>query len=369
MLKEVKNGAKTGTIASVFAPPRCHSPKMSMAIGSRQRYIKSSMKNGAITLICAGSCVALALAAHAAAKSPTEDHAVNSDNPYGAITERNIFDLHDPPPPQVEKKEDKGPPPNIKLTGITTIFGKSQALFILNTLGAAGKPPTTRSLILNEGQRQGEVEVLEINPKGRSAKVKIDEVEATLTIETNKGTINMQANAGGPGSQGAPGMRTSPYAAPPGTPPGFPHNPYSDKAIPPRQPRTDVQQPNGSANPYGAGNPYNGGAPNVQTPQGALNLAGPAAGGLSQTAAQPTMSPQESWTLMEYQKAASQAGQADPGIASIMPATPLSAPNQQESSQNEGANISPGGAPNSSPGPQLPGALQPKTTGNIYVPH
>src|SRR5580700_4604136 len=132
------------------------------------------MKNGKKVLICGLGSVVLAVAAQAiVVPRPTDEQGapkepsftLSPDNPYGAIVERNVFDLHDPPPPAVKDDKPKDPPANVKLTGILTIFGKKQAMFLVNEPGAAGKQPKTLSLILNEHQREGVLEVLEIDPK------------------------------------------------------------------------------------------------------------------------------------------------------------------------------------------------------------
>src|SRR5579863_1086090 len=187
---------------------------MRVVFSSGKRYIVLSMKNGGKTLILAATGVALVLAAHAAVKtSPGEGETgadgLSSDNPYGAIINRNIFDLHDAPT-NTGPDRPKDPPANVKLTGITTILGNKQALFILNEQGSAGHPPSTHSLILSEGQRSGAVEVLTINPKARMATIKNDGNEFTLNIETNK-----SAPTATPIGGGIPGARAAGY-----TPPG-----------------------------------------------------------------------------------------------------------------------------------------------------
>jgi hypothetical protein len=326
------------------------------------------MKNGGKMLFCVAGTVALVMAARAAklpgdvtdrpADKPADT--LNPDNPYGAIVERNVFDLHDPPPPKLEPDTPKGPPPNIKLNGITTIFGMKQALISLTKPGAAGKPPTTIFLTLSEGQRKDDVEVLEINPKARTTKIKNEDVESLLNIETNR------AVAGGPApGGGAPGAH-----APASTPPGFPQpqNPYGGNrtAIPPRPTRTDYQQPNATPAYNSAQNNagYNG-AGGIQTPGGVLNPYGGAATQTGAPSQQPQLSPLEQYTLMEAQRAQAQAGQTDPGIAAIMPQTPLGSalnPQPNEAPGNDG----PPGPP--SPAPQAPGVRTSGSLGGIYVP-
>src|SRR5882672_6816749 len=79
----------------------------------------------------------------------------DSANPYQGIVDRNVFGLK--PPPAPPRPEDNKPPlPPIILTGITTILGNKRALM---NMQMPGKPP--QSFILTEGQRDGDIEVLE----------------------------------------------------------------------------------------------------------------------------------------------------------------------------------------------------------------
>src|SRR6185369_824073 len=103
----------------------------------------------------------------------------DSGNPYQAIVDRNVFGLKPPPPPgkPEEKKVDLPP---ITLTGITTILGNKRALM---NVQSPGKPP--HSLILAEGQREGEIEVLEIDEKGGNVKVNQSGTVVPLNFEKN----------------------------------------------------------------------------------------------------------------------------------------------------------------------------------------
>ena len=94
-------------------------------------------------------------------------------NPYSAIVERNSFglkpapnpaDLVKPPPPPVSA--------DIKLQGIATILGRNQVLMKVKLPARPPEPAREQALVLSEGQRDGEVEVLEINPAEGSVKVK-----------------------------------------------------------------------------------------------------------------------------------------------------------------------------------------------------
>ena len=166
------------------------------------------MQRGGKTLICALCALALTTGARAivdesgGAPVATE----NEKSPYSAIWLRNVFDLK-PPPSAVIPPETNAPPPNVILTGITTLLGSKRALFLVQDPQIPGKPPTKEeSFILSEGQRQGVLEVLEINSKAGTVKIKNEEIISTITFATNK-------TGGGLGG------------GPPTMPMGLPHQP------------------------------------------------------------------------------------------------------------------------------------------------
>ena len=112
----------------------------------------------------------------------------SSNNPYQGIVARNLFGLK--PPPALPSPEDtKPPPPSIILTGIMTGFGGKRALF--KTTPPATKPGEQvkeQSYMLSEGQRDGEIEVLEIaeqEPGTWYVKVKNFGTITNLTFEKN----------------------------------------------------------------------------------------------------------------------------------------------------------------------------------------
>ena len=80
-------------------------------------------------------------------------------NPYQGIIDRNVFGLRTPPPPPTNNPEaNKPPPPKITLTGIITGFtGNKRALMKVQVPPKPGSPANEQSLIMTEGQREGDV--------------------------------------------------------------------------------------------------------------------------------------------------------------------------------------------------------------------
>jgi hypothetical protein len=107
-----------------------------------------------VVLVASGLIALVASAAH---------------NLYEEITARNVFGLKPPapPPPAVAT----APPVDLTLTGITT-FGRKRALINVATGGAKTNAPAhVQSVVLAEGQRDGPVEVLHIDPKAHTVEV------------------------------------------------------------------------------------------------------------------------------------------------------------------------------------------------------
>ncbi len=103
-------------------------------------------------------------------------------NPYYPIVERNVFGLKDPPPPP-EPKQEGPPPPKITLTGITDVLGRKLALLEWQEPPAAGQPAKKNFSTLTEGQREGKIEVLEIDIKAGIVKVNNYGVTNTLSFK------------------------------------------------------------------------------------------------------------------------------------------------------------------------------------------
>lgn len=133
-----------------------------------------------------------------------------STNPYQGIVDRNVFGLRPPPPPP-DPELNKPPPPKITLTGITTILGNARAL--MKTPPPAGKPGEPSKgeqyYTLSVGERQGDIEVLEIDTTGGS--VKVNNAGSIVTL-----TFDKETPKGGGGAMG--GVPPPPGAVPPPMP-------------------------------------------------------------------------------------------------------------------------------------------------------
>jgi hypothetical protein len=105
-------------------------------------------------------------------------------NPYQGIMERNVFNLRPPARP-----EDSLPlpeaPPKITLTGFTDILGNKRVLFKVQVPAKPPQPAKEESYILAEGQRDGDVEVLEIDENAGMAKFNNHGTIQTLDLTNN----------------------------------------------------------------------------------------------------------------------------------------------------------------------------------------
>ena len=114
---------------------------------------------------------------------PANGQSTSHQNPVHAIAERNLFGLTPKPPPYVPEKPSP-PLPKVKLTGITTILGNKLALLKVQFPPQPREPAKDKSYILGEGQRDGPIEVLEINEK--LDKVKMDNSGTVMEITFEK---------------------------------------------------------------------------------------------------------------------------------------------------------------------------------------
>jgi len=217
--------------------------------------------------------------------------AVSADNPYVKIVDRNVFSLKAPvPPPSPESL--KPPPPKITLTGITTILGIKRVLMKVPMPARPPEPAREESLMLTEGERSGDIEVLEINEK--TGTVKISNFGTVMTLSLDKDAL--KPSGGGAAMPSLPGtVPTLPGAGQPGANP---------RGIPPRTLRLP-------------GNPQAGSSQPELTPSGATVAISPR----STPVPANLMSPEEQAVILEANRAeALDRGDAN---AKIFPTTEL----------------------------------------------
>ncbi|HEX5220534.1 MAG TPA: hypothetical protein VFZ59_13270 [Verrucomicrobiae bacterium] len=131
--------------------------------------------------------------------------AVTPDNPYSGIVERNSFGLKPPVNPADLVKPPAPVVADIKLQGITTILGRKQVLMKVKVPAKPPEPARDESLVVAEGDREGEIEVIEINPLEETVKV------------NNAGTIlalNMKDHSEKPSPGAVPAPGALPGALP-----------------------------------------------------------------------------------------------------------------------------------------------------------
>jgi hypothetical protein len=110
--------------------------------------------------------------------------AIAKNNPYSqAIIGRNAFSLKPPavrvvdPPPL--------PLPQIVLQGGMNILHRRQVLFKVQMPPKPGEPAREMSCVMSEGERQGEVEVLEIDDKAWTVKFRNHGIVQTLNLKND----------------------------------------------------------------------------------------------------------------------------------------------------------------------------------------
>ena len=153
------------------------------------------------------SGILLATAARADGTEP-------ADNPYQVILDRNPFGLKPAPIGDPIKPPTNTVPPNVKLTGITSDSTGRKAWLMIPA--APGKNPQYFSI--SEHEKQGEIEVVEIDEKENS--VKILNAGAALELNFKDNGLPTPVAPVVPGVSPHPGAMPVPGIVPaPGLPP------------------------------------------------------------------------------------------------------------------------------------------------------
>lgn len=218
--------------------------------------------------------------------------------PYSAIVDRNVFNLHPPPPPvdPADLAKNKVQIPKLTLNGITTILGK-KIVFLTMPATKPGGPP--QSLMLAEGQAEDEVEAKQIDEKAGVVKVNNHGEDQTLDFE-HDGT----KPAPPPGNPAAPAITIPPV---PSAPP--------NNMIPGPQPGVNVIRPLRTL-PSRTTTPFSGG--------GNSSFGGSSAMGSSMSPAaaqnQQPLTAEEAVLMVEAQRVKAM-DEGDAGMSRILPPT------------------------------------------------
>jgi hypothetical protein len=193
------------------------------------------------------ACAALAFCAAAVSRDTSVDR-------YRAIPERNAFGLKPREQPAVEPAPQK-PLRRILLTGITTLSGYKRALLKVEPLSGPGHQGEKEdSMILTEGQREGEIEVVQIDVG--AGRVTVNNSGTVMTISFEKDGVKMPGPAPalppGTPSPAAAGIPPAPLPTASPTPtgrivPGRPGWPVATTATPVLPPGTATSAPPATA--------------------------------------------------------------------------------------------------------------------------
>ncbi len=170
---------------------------------------------------------------------------------FDSIPNRNVFGLK--PPPQNTISNTPPVVPKLILQGITTILGNKRVLLKEEPPAQPGAKPAAPgkelSMILTEGQREGSVEVLEIDENAGSVKVNNSGTIMTLTFEKDGPKL---PSTPAPGNTSGipvnlPGGNAAVYPARPGTAVGWPATNNANRTYQRRTPRWPMNGTAGAA--------------------------------------------------------------------------------------------------------------------------
>jgi len=103
------------------------------------------------------------------------------EGPYQAIAKRNAFNLKQS---QEQLPSEILPPlPKFRLTGIVAGFGEKRAFLKVQVANRPGESTDDQSFALKQGERKGEIEILEVDEKLGSVKIQWSGHPLTLRFE------------------------------------------------------------------------------------------------------------------------------------------------------------------------------------------
>jgi len=151
----------------------------------------------------------LLIAILAGARLACAEVAESKANDYQIIMVRNPFGLKDPPPPPSPDSTSAAPVKvDVKFTGITAHSDGKKAW--LQIPAQPGKSTVPRNLCLAEGEKDGDLQVLEIDEKETTVKILNAGVPVVLNFRENGLAAPTALAIPGPSSGPVPGMKTAP---------------------------------------------------------------------------------------------------------------------------------------------------------------
>lgn len=135
--------------------------------------------------------------------TPSTESPTNG-NPFRLISARNAFGIKDPPPPPAPVVDTPPPPPptpsNVTLTGFSLWQGRKKVYLQISAPGS--KAPSYRDM--EEGDVQDDIEILGIDEKNETARIRNAGQEFTLNFKENG--AKPSGGTPQPGVPGAPGV-------------------------------------------------------------------------------------------------------------------------------------------------------------------
>jgi hypothetical protein len=190
-----------------------HNQIFAVVLFQKHQYIRV-VKSGVVLPIC----LLAALGSSVAVQAGTANDGVNPF--FDTIVVRNAFDLKPPPPPP-SAPVTVTPPTQVRLIGIARIFGVKKALLKITDGGKPVDPAKDPTVVLEEGQREKEVTLLEIDET--NATVRVDNRGQIALVPFDKEGTKLPTAPPMPGIVLPPGMVPRPAAGvmmlpPPGNP-------------------------------------------------------------------------------------------------------------------------------------------------------
>lgn len=159
-------------------------------------------------------------------------------NPYMVITNRNAFGLQ-PEQPLPKPEELRPPPAKVRLEGIMSLMGSKRA--ILRLLKQGVPPGQEPVLMLAEGERDQDVEVIAIDEENNTVKIRNQGITMEITFEKERPGLGVGGSSPAvlptapqprPGIGAAPVMQLGP---PPQAPTAVPAPAPAQPAVSPPQ--------------------------------------------------------------------------------------------------------------------------------------